>query len=80
MLNSNSSSPNRRNTVLAAVNKGDFNAECNRTACDNPEAVYYNHSTRKHYCYSCAMQINQANRADALRLFGHDLCTLSNGG
>jgi hypothetical protein len=54
--------------------KGDYNQECNRTACNNLEAVYYNHSTRKYYCPVCAFHINEANRADAQRLYGHELC------
>ena len=56
--------------------KGQYNAECNRTACNNQEAIYYNHSTREHYCHSCAMEINYWNRKDSIEMFGHDLCTL----
>jgi len=55
--------------------KGEYNQECNRTACNNSAAVYYNHSTEKYYCKSCAMEINFWNKSDAMRLFGHDLCT-----
>jgi hypothetical protein len=55
--------------------KGRYNKECNRTACNNQEAVFYNHSTRLYYCKSCAILINEQNRTDAQRLFGHDLCT-----
>ena len=51
--------------------KGEYNQECNRTACNNPQATYFNHSTEKYYC----KEINYWNRADAMRLFGHDLCT-----
>lgn len=58
------------------MNKGEYNGECNRTACSNTGAVYFNHSTRKHYCRSCASLINDANRLDAIRLYGHDLCLL----
>lgn len=54
--------------------KGEFNQECNRTACNNQNAVYYNLSTEKYYCRSCATEINYWNRADAMRLYGHDLC------
>ncbi|MCK5616379.1 hypothetical protein KAR91_81710, partial [Candidatus Pacearchaeota archaeon] len=32
--------------------------------------------TRKYYCESCAVDLNEYNRIDALRLYGHDLCTL----
>jgi hypothetical protein len=54
--------------------KGDYNDICNRTICSNTEAVYYNYSTRKYYCPVCAFYINQANSADAKRMFGHELC------
>ncbi len=56
--------------------KGDYNQECNRTACSNKRAVFFNHSTRQHYCASCAKLINDMNHADAMRLYGHELCTL----
>lgn len=56
--------------------KGEHNGSCNRTACQAPGANYYNHSTRKYYCEPCAILINNANRQDAMRMFGHDLCTL----
>lgn len=55
--------------------KGDHNDECYRTTCKNKPANYYNHSTQKHYCTSCAHLINIHNFADGHRLFGHDLCT-----
>lgn len=56
--------------------KGMKNGNCNRTACQKPGAVYYNHSTEKYYCAECATMINDMNRTDAIRLYGHDLCTL----
>jgi hypothetical protein len=56
--------------------KGDYNDECKRTACSTKPAVYFNHSTRSHYCASCAHLINIHNYSDAQRMFGHDLCTL----
>ena len=57
--------------------KGEYNGLCNRTACQSPnEVVYFNHSTEKYYCPSCAKKINEYNRADAMRLFGHDLCMI----
>lgn len=55
--------------------KGDYNAECNRTACSSRRAVWYNHSTRRYYCTACARIINEANERDAQRLYGHSLCT-----
>jgi len=55
--------------------KGDLNDECNRTVCKEVPAFYYNHSTCKYYCRACAHLINDANRVDAMRLYGHELCT-----
>ncbi len=54
--------------------KGVFNGNCNRTACQKPHATYYNFSTQLYYCASCAHMINQMNKADSMRLYGHDLC------
>jgi hypothetical protein len=54
--------------------KGDLQGECNRTACENKNAVYYNHSTEKYYCWYCAGLINDLNMSDALRMYGHELC------
>jgi hypothetical protein len=58
------------------MGKGKFNQECNRTACNKKGAVFYNHSTRMFYCPACAMLINEMNHSDAIRLYGHELCTL----
>lgn len=61
-----------------AQDKGDFNGSCNITACQKPaSATWFHHSTRKYYCKSCAMRLNNDpyNKADAQRLFGHDLLT-----
>lgn len=39
--------------------KGDYKGRCNRTACQDPEAVvWYNTGTRKYYCWHCAYLIN----------------------
>lgn len=56
--------------------KGKYNELCYRKVCNNTEAVFYNHSTREHYCIQCARLINQANHKDAMEMFGHELCTL----
>ena len=59
-------------------NKGELNGKCNITSCQKPKsATWYNHSTRKHYCPSCARRLNndELNKRDAMRMFGHDLCT-----
>lgn len=55
--------------------KGELDGSCNRTACQKPGAKWFNHSTRKYYCGDCADLINKANFSDAMRLYGHDLCT-----
>lgn len=57
------------------ADKGELNGSCNRISCLAPGARWYNHATRLHYCANCAAMINQANRNDALRLYGHLLCT-----
>jgi len=39
--------------------KGEYNQECNITACQKPNsAIWFNHSTRKYYCPSCARRLN----------------------
>lgn len=61
--------------------KGLKGGSCNRTACQAPGANWYNYSTQKYYCQRCADDLNRANRLDAHRLYGHDLCLIdtSNG-
>lgn len=39
------------------IKKGDKGGECNRKACRNPAATWYNRSTEKYYCKPCAMRI-----------------------
>lgn len=58
--------------------KGEAGGSCNVTACQRPNsAFYYNHSTQRHYCVSCARKINDANRRDSYVInLGHDLLTL----
>jgi len=60
--------------------KGKFNGNCNITSCQKPGATWWNKSTRKYYCESCALELNRVNRKDCLRLFGHpDLCEEHHG-
>lgn len=62
------------------TNKGELNGSCNITSCQKPNsATWYNHSTRKYYCPSCARRLNndEFNKRDAMKMFGHDLCTLT---
>lgn len=56
--------------------KGELGLECNRNACSNSPALYYNKSTRAHYCKACASEINDYARGDSYRLYGEELCTL----
>jgi hypothetical protein len=58
--------------------KGELNGKCNITSCQKPNsATWYNHSTQKYYCVSCAKRLNNDvfNKPAALDMFGHDLCT-----
>ena len=59
------------------MGKGMQGGECNRTACHNPDAQWFNRSTRAYYCGECAMKLNHANPVDALRLFNGPLCVYS---
>lgn len=56
--------------------KGAKGGNCNREACQAPGAVWFNHSTLKHYCARCARDLNRSNYQDAQRLWGHELCTI----
>jgi hypothetical protein len=57
----------RRNDTLDQVvvlvdvpklpSKGEHNGECNRGVCRQPNATWYNSSTKKFYCQSCALTI-----------------------
>jgi len=42
-------------------NKGKMGLRCNRTACENTEAYWYNRTTRAYYCQPCAHAINEAS-------------------
>lgn len=59
-------------------NKGYFNGTCNLTRCKTGlPATWYNHGSMAYYCEDCAKELNADpyNQRDAIRLFGHDLCT-----
>ena len=62
--------------IPAIPGYGEYNGECNRAACSNDGARWYNHSTKKHYCDSCASIINRFN-PEAHDIYGHALCTES---
>ena len=67
-----------------ASDKGEKGGSCNRTACqkpaeEDPDGIrWFNHSTRKYYCRACAWDLKEDrfNKADAQRIWGHNLCTL----
>lgn len=46
--------------------KGDYGDECNRTACKQGEAVFYNHVTQRYYCSWCAGQINASAKQSGM--------------
>lgn len=60
--------------------KGLAGANCNRTACQLPGAVFKHRHSGSYYCYSCAHDINFANLDLAVK-GGHeiDLITLDLG-
>ena len=60
--------------------KGVKGGNCNITGCQKPGATWYNHGSYAWYCPKCAHWLNTDpyNKRDAMRLFGHDLCTLGN--
>lgn len=40
------------------IEKGSKHGECNRTACENVPAEWYNMYTQRWYCEACAKRIN----------------------
>jgi hypothetical protein len=58
----------------ASADKGVFQRNCNRTACQRPGATWYNTSTRAYYCPACGNMLSNENAIDALVWSGHDLC------
>lgn len=51
--------------------KGKKNGSCNRKACQQPHAQYFNKGTRKYYCWECAQLINTS--------CGEEICYLEKG-
>lgn len=47
--------------------KGAFLGECGRTACKTLSASWWNVSTERYYCGSCARRINEANGKEICR-------------
>lgn len=50
--------------------KGVRGGNCNRTACQKPNAYGWNVGTHAYYCRECQRDINRLNSADAIKLFG----------
>jgi hypothetical protein len=42
--------------------KGDYNALCQRLACDNAGAHWFNTTNGRYYCSSCARTFNEVLR------------------
>jgi hypothetical protein len=61
-----------------SADKGQYLGLCNMSSCKTLEpATWYNHGSYAYYCTMCANRLNndEYNKRDALRLFGHALCT-----
>lgn len=59
--------------------KGEKGKNCNREACQAPGAYWYNHSTQRYYCTTCARLINRDSerfRDSFVESLGHPLLTL----
>lgn len=50
------------NTSVEFPDKGKYMGLCNRKACLEPNANWYNPNSRAHYCQSCALALNNGNR------------------
>jgi hypothetical protein len=48
--------------VSQTIPKGHRDGECNRTACHNPNARWYNPHTNSYYCQPCAFRLNEEMR------------------
>ena len=53
--------------------QGQYKGTCNRTVCNNTNAVFYNHIRLMYYCGSCAYEINKYNIEFRIK-HGHELC------
>jgi hypothetical protein len=56
--------PDEVEITLVEIEKGGRMGECNRTACTNVPAFWYNNSTQRWYCQTCAQRINSVCRED----------------
>lgn len=55
--------------------KGQLYGACNRTACQKPDANWFNTSTRAYYCQSCAIDITRY----AKEYDGFNICFFTTG-
>jgi len=53
------------------IAKGSYNGECNRGACTNKHAYWYNDPMYKYYCIACARMINESSNQSGMG----DICT-----
>lgn len=51
-----------------SIPKGAYSGECNRGACQQKPANYWNPHTERFYCVHCARKINEWLAKDGLRL------------
>lgn len=49
--------------------KGKKDGNCNRSACQEPGAYFYNTATRAYYCIACARDIRRWGLMDGFDLF-----------
>lgn len=58
--------------------KGHWNGACNRSACLDRPATWYNRGSYAFYCEACAEMLSKVNRKDAYNLLGegNELCIL----
>lgn len=59
--------------ILIQVDPPESEVICNRAVCTNTDPEYWNNSTRKYYCESCAIWINKENPEYKV-IHKHDLC------
>lgn len=60
--------------TMAKIGKGEHGAECAMTTCQNPNAMWRNHSDDRHYCGACALLLNCTHYREAQERFGGTLC------
>lgn len=50
-----------------AAAKGEYNSACQRFACENVDAHWYNQTNGKYYCSDCARTFNDVMRQHGRR-------------